>query len=92
MSDSIVYPVVDEKKWADRYSLPIKSNPCEKCGKSLTANIPFATGSWRGLTSALHGCGEEYDLFVATKSDKNERRGLIATFYSLSTQLNYSPQ
>lgn len=92
MSDAILYPVVDKYQWADRYSLPIKSNPCRKCGKSLTADIPFASGSWRGLTSKSHECGDEYDLFVATKPERNERMELIGAFHALSAQLNYFPE
>lgn len=87
MVDQTLYPLIDKAKWAKRYSLKEKSSKCRNCGKLLTANVPFATGDWRGFVSESHECGKEYDLIVATKSTNKERAGLVSSFWELSCYL-----
>lgn len=53
---SIVYPKVDPRVWAKRYGLMPKAHPCPVCKKPTIPSVPFATGSWRGLAAAEHGC------------------------------------
>lgn len=88
--ETILYPVVSARDWAKKYNISVRSNPCVNCGKILTPTKPFATGRWRGLTSEPHSCGEEFDLFVATKATAEERQEFIDYFYNLRDNLSTS--
>lgn len=69
----MIYPDISAEKWAEQYDINVKSNPCENCGEVLHPTKPFATGSWRGLKSEPHGCGEDFDLILAVKPDEREK-------------------
>ena len=75
MKQVILYPIVNYKEWAKKYGIQIDSYPCEKCGKILTPNIPFASGEWRGLRTEEHECGPKYviNIAVTTNNEYNEK-------------------
>jgi hypothetical protein len=89
---SLVYPIIQTEKWAKRYSLSVRSNPCENCGEMLFPTKPFATKNWRGLMSEPHSCGKDFDLFIATKANPAERCDYINYFQILRNQLTCVPQ
>ena len=80
----MLFPVSTTKEWSKTYGLAVKSDECKCCGKLLIANKPFAVGDWRGLVSESHGCDENYDLFTATRSTKEERSQLKILFSDIS--------
>ena len=86
-NDSMIYPIVSTERWSKQYSITVKSNPCENCGEILHPTKPFATGSWRGLISEPHGCGEEFDLIIATKAALSERMKYVDLFNILKESL-----
>jgi len=91
-NESMIYPIVSTERWAKQYSITVKSNPCGNCGEMLHPTKPFATGSWRGLISEPHSCGEEFDLILATKATPSERRKYINLFQDLKEQFSFDPQ
>ncbi len=91
-NNSLIYPVVPAERWAKLYSLSVRPNPCESCGRILFPTKPFATGDWRGLMSEPHSCGNEFDLFIATKATAAGRRDYIDYFRVLKNQLIFDPQ
>ena len=70
----MINPIVGPLKWAKMYSIDDRPRDCENCGTSLTPEIPFATGDWRGLSSKPHGCSGQFDLHVAVKNTERGRR------------------
>ena len=81
-----LYPVVDVDVWASRYNITLKPIKCLKCGIDVELTKPFAVGTWRGVTSVEHGCGEDNQPFVAAKSTKEERQEWIDYAHSLGGQ------
>lgn len=81
--------VKDLAKWCEDRELPIKTKPCNNCGKPLTANRPWVDKErgWQGLTSAKHECSPDYDLFVGIPLDPIKRNKLRAAFNEVSEGL-----
>lgn len=86
-SKAMVYPLVPAEEWVKRYELFVSPRPCQNCGKILIPAIPFAYGRWRGLTSAPHGCEENFDVFVFTKATVAERQEWSKYFNTLKDHL-----
>lgn len=53
---SVLYPVIDHNVWAERYGVKETTVRCDGCGIMQVTDVPFACGTWRGLTTKDHGC------------------------------------
>jgi len=47
----------DPERWASKHDLEQFDAPCQKCGAKLTASVPFATKTARGLIAPPCACG-----------------------------------
>lgn len=81
----MIYPIVDWKEWAQMYNLSTKIQPCLKCGKPLSKEIPFVEGNLRGLKSATHECGPSYDHKVFRSINNEDNEALKELFNVISS-------
>ena len=79
-SKSVTFPKIDSEIWAQQYDLSLEPHPCNNCGRLNFPTIPFATGSWRGLMSTVHECGEMYRLHRAREIDDSNSWQAIFKF------------
>jgi len=69
----MLLPIIDSKEWSDRYNIKIRHGECLCCGKSITANIPFAEDSLRGFISPICcSIHETLVVFVDTSEEDKE--------------------
>jgi hypothetical protein len=69
-----LFGITATKRVARRYNLDSSPIPCDKCGKLLYPELPFAYDTWRGLRAKPHECGKNYDLVVVVSVDKVKRQ------------------
>jgi hypothetical protein len=77
-------PVIPAEEWAERYKIELTGEhlKCRKCGEPLKLEIPFAQGTFRGLSTEAHyPCGEEFrqHVFITTDKEFNEWAAKKAT-------------
>jgi len=82
----MIYPDTNPDEWSERYHINKSSVPCDRCGKTLIPEIPFAYEDWRGLRSKPHPCGKIYDLVVAVSVDKQSRERWTDLYNSLQAE------
>lgn len=80
----MIYPLIDPKEWAKTYNLRMNSRQCVNCEKQLICDIPFASGSIRGLRSKDHGCPPRYDHSVSRSIDPENKKLMDDLFILLS--------
>lgn len=69
----MLFPIIDSKEWGDKYNIKVRHGECLSCGKSITANIPFAEDSLRGFTSSVCcNVSETLVVFVDTSEEDKE--------------------
>ena len=70
----MLYPQVSVIDWSARYKLEPFESECESCGRLQRTDIPWASGSWRGLKSDVCECGVGCDVSTAIQVDEQERQ------------------
>jgi hypothetical protein len=88
LNETILYPQVESKAWADMHGLSREARPCASCGLLQSPSIPIATKNWRGLFAPLHKCGERYQLRVCRNADPKKANEWEKLFLKLKSQLS----